>query len=183
MLFLLPWLLLCSWLWGIQDYSLDEALKIQKLLHQIQSQQNSKEKEKPQKAVVSESELNSYVAYRIELEQEKTLRKLQFKLFDHDRIEGKMVLDIRNLEISDLLKPQIKLYFRAKLLVEEGRGKLKIEKLFLHQKPIQPALLDMIVSSISQNEGTEYKSLRDWYELPQGIESINTQKGRLIVYY
>lgn len=182
-LFLLPWIFLCSWLWGLQDYSLDEALKVQKLLHQIQSQQNLKEKGKQQKALVSESELNSYVAYRIEVEKEEILRELRFKLFDHNRIEGKMSLDLKNLNISDLFKPQIDLFFRAKLLVKEGKGKLKIKKLFLHQKPIQPALLDRLVSAVSQKKNTEFKGLDDWYELPPGIEGIETQKGRLIVYY
>lgn len=182
-LYILPGLFLCPWLLGIQDYSLDEALKVKKLLNQIQSKQNQKEKGEWQEAVISESELNSYVAYRIERAQEEILRELQFKLFDHNRVEGKMNLDIRTLELSNLFKPQIDLYFRAKLLVEKGKGKLRIKKLFLHQKPIQPTVLNMIISSVSQKEDTEYKSIGDWYELPQGIENIKTKKGRLVVVY
>ncbi|MBS3819809.1 hypothetical protein KGY73_09955 [bacterium] len=158
-------------------------MKVQKLLRQIQSQQNLKEKGKQQKALVSESELNSYVAYRIEVEKEEILRELRFKLFEHNRIEGKMSLDLKNLDISNLFKRQIDLFFRAKLRVKEGKGKLKIQKLFLHQKPIQPAVLDMIASAVSQKEDVEYKSLEDWYNLPYEIEDMETQKGKLIIYY
>jgi hypothetical protein len=58
-----------------------------------------------------------------------------------------------------------------------------MESLFLEEQRIQTALLDMIISVVSQFEKMEPVSIEDWYDLPYGIRKLETRTGELVVSY
>jgi len=168
---------------GIQDYSLPEALKVLKAFEKIKSEQPRGNKSSLRKIVITESELNSYIAYRIEEEKEEIMKELRLKLFKKNKIEGKILIDLRGQKIPKFLRPQMTLYFRGKLEVENERARLDIKDLFLEDQRVEPTIIDFILYIAAKIENTEARSINDWYELPYLIKDIKTHRHKAIFYY
>ena len=168
---------------GQSNYSLQEALKVLSLIEKIQIEQLEKEKDDLRKIVVTESELNSYIAYRIETEKEEVMKELRLKLFKENKIEGKILIDLRGQKLPKLLQPQMNLYFGARVEVKDGNVRIAIKELFLEEQAIQPMILDLIIYISAKLDGVEPSSINDWYELPYGIKNIETQRGKATFYY
>jgi hypothetical protein len=164
-------------------YSLQEALKVIKLIDRIQLEQLEKANDETRKIVVTESELNSYIAYRIDVEQEDIMKELRLKLFDDDRIEGKIVVDLEKQNLPKILRPKMTFYMGGKLEVENGKVRLDLKDLFLESQRIQPAILDLVIFIGSKIQGTEAFSMGDWWDLPYGIQKMETRQGEAIFYY
>ena len=181
--FFLVLIVFSVFLYAYQDYSLQEAHKVLKAIEEISNEQFRQNRGILKKIVITESELNSYIAYRIETEREEIMKELQLKLFPENRIEGKILIDLTGQKIPKFLRPRMTFYLDGKIEVEDERVKLVIKKLFLEGQPIQPMVLDLIIYIASMIENTEASSINDWYELPYGIKNIKTQKGKAIFYY
>lgn len=166
-----------------QNYSLQEAQKVLKAIDKIVDEQFRKDKDSLKKIIITESELNSYIAYRIETEKEEIMKELSLKLFKANRIEGKIFIDLTGQKIPKFLRPRMVFYFGGELIVKESQAKLDFKELYLEGQPIQPLILDLIIYIASKLENTEASSINDWYELPYGIKNIETQKGKAIFYY
>lgn len=167
----------------LQDYSRDEALKVIRLIEKIQQEQLQSNKKGLKNVVVTESELNSYIAYRIDVEKEEIMKELRFKLFKKNKIEGKIVFDLRGKNASEFLRPMITFYFGGKIIAEDGKAKLEVKDLYLEDEPIKPEVLDGILYIIAKIEKTEPISLSSWLILPFGIKNIKTEKGKALFYY
>jgi hypothetical protein len=183
-------ILLAMIFWGLlyslplpQKYSLEEARKVFNLIEKVQRDQLNEGKEELMKVVVTESEFNSYIAYRIEVDQEPVMKELHFKLFNKNRLEMKIFIDLRGQKLPRILQPEMTFYLGGEIEAKEGKIRLNVKRLFLEDKQIDPKLLDMVIQLASQAIGTESSSLSDWYELPYGIRSVETQKGKAIFYY
>jgi hypothetical protein len=168
---------------GLQKYSLPEALKVVESLEKIQNEQPSRDRTALQKILISESELNSYIAYRIEQEKEETMKELRLKLFKGNKIEGMAVINLKGQKLPSFLRPEMTLYFRTKLNVRDGKVKFEVEDLFLEEQRIQPMVVDAILAIAAKIDKTEATSINDWYELPYGIKNIETERGKAIIYY
>lgn len=166
-----------------QDYSLQEAQKVLKAIETVVKEQLKKNSDGLKKVVLTESELNSYIAYRIETEEEEIMRELRFKLFKDNRIEGKVLIDLTEKSIPNFLRPRMTFYFGGKLDVQNEKARLDLKELFLEGQSIQPKLLDFVIFIASKIENTEVWSINDWFELPYGIKNIETQKGKATFYY
>ncbi|MBE0460511.1 MAG: hypothetical protein IBX60_02610 [Candidatus Aminicenantes bacterium] len=167
----------------IQDYSRDEALKVIRLLEKIQEEQVQSKKKSLKNVVVTERELNSYIAYRIDVEREEVMKELRFKLFKKNKIEGKIVFDLRGRNTSEFLRPMITLYFGGKIIAKDGKAKLEVKDLYLENEPIKPEVLDGLLYIIAKIEKTEPISLSSWHVLPFGIKNIKIEKGKALFYY
>ena len=166
------------------NYSKEEALKVFGLIEQIQVEQLQSSSTGNQKNVsVTESELNSYIAYRIDVEHSDIMKELRLKLFDKNRVEGKIFIDLRGQDLPKVLRPEMNLYFDGTLEIEEGKVRLVLKELFLEDQRIQPSVLDMIIYIGSKIQGEEPFSIGDWWELPYGIKDVKMEKGRAIFYY
>jgi len=168
---------------GIQDYSLPEALKVLKAIDQMESEQSRRDKNPLKKIVITEKELNSYIAYRIETEKEEIMKELRLKLFKRNKIEGKVLIDLRGQKIPKFVRPQMTLFFGGRLEVKKGRARLNIKDLFLEDQRVKPTILDLILDLASKINNTEASSMNDWYELPYGIKDIKTNRRKAIFYY
>jgi len=168
---------------GIQDYSLPEAQKVLKAIEKMESEQSNGNKDSLKKIVITESEFNSYIAYRIETEKEEVVKELRLKLFKGDKIEGKVLMDLRRQKIPKILRPQMTLYFEAKLEIKDGRVRFDFKDLFLEDQRIQPMTVDLIIYIGSKITNTEPWSINDWFELPYGIKDVETLRRKVAFYY
>ena len=168
---------------GIQDYSFPEARKVLEAIDKMESEQSKENKDSLKKIVITEKELNSYIAYRIETEKEEIMKELRLKLFKRNKIEGKVLIDLRGQEIPEFIRPQMTLYFGGKLKVKKGRARLDIKDLFLEDQRVKPTILDVILNIASKINKTEASSMNDWHELPYGIKDIKTNRHKATFYY
>ncbi len=169
--------------YGIQNYSLPKALRVLKAIEKIKSEQSRENKSSLRKIVITESELNSYIAYRIETEKEEIMKELRLKLFKRNKIEGKILIDLKGQKIPKFLRPKMTFYFGGKLEVENGRARLDIKDLFLEDQRVEPAIIDFIIRIAAKIENKETSSINDWHELPYLIKDIKTHRHRAIFYY
>ena len=149
----------------------------------MESEQPREDKDSLKKIVITEKELNSYIAYRIETEKEEIMKELRLKLFKRSKIEGKVLIDLRGQNIPEFLRPQMTLFFGGKLEVKKGKARLNIKDLFLEDQRLKPTILDFIINLASKIKNTEASSMDDWYELPYGIKDIKTNRHKAVFYY
>ena len=161
----------------------EDAQKVLEILDRIQNDQGPASGRPLRTAVVSERELNAYIAYRIETEQEEIMKELRLKLLPENRVEGKIFIDLSGRKIPFFLKRQMDVYFAGMIETEGPKVRIRVESLFLGEQRIQPVLLDMIIRTISKIETTEPVSIEDWYDLPYGIRKLETRLGELVVSY
>jgi len=168
---------------GIQDYSLPEARKVLKAIEKMESKQSRGDKDSLKKIVITEKELNSYIAHRIETEKEEIMKELRLKLFKKNKIEGKVLIDLRGQKIPKFIRPQMTLFFGGKIEVKKGKARLNIKDLFLEDQRVKPEILDVILNITSKINKTEASSMNDWHELPYGIKDIKTNRRKATFYY
>jgi hypothetical protein len=164
-------------------YSLKEAQKVLILIDQVQQEQLKKGSREIKNVVVTESELNSYFAHRIKVEQEEVLKELHLKLFDNNRVDWRIVVDLRGANLPKILKPQMTFFIGGKLEVKDGQVRYNMKDLFLENQRIQVAVFDLVIYVGSRFMGSEPFSMSDWWELPYGIKDIKTEKGEATFFY
>jgi len=164
-------------------YSPQEVRRVVQALSKIQIDSQARTGQPLQQMDFTESELNSYIAYRIESEKEEVMKELRLKLFAQNRIEGKMFIDLSGQKLPFLLKPRMNLYFEGNFEIQNGYIRLDFQKLFLEERQVPLMLLDMIIYVASKLGKTEATSINNWYELPFGIKDMRTSPGRVTVYY
>jgi len=165
------------------QYSLEEVRKVFQIIGQLEEKILINSSKKQDSVIVTESELNSYFAYRIEAEKEEIMKQLHLKILKNNKIEGKIQIDLRGQKIPDFLRPEMNIYFSGKVEVNNGRVRISMKKLFLEDQPIQPQVLDAIIFIASKLQNYEPTSLYDWYELPFGIHDIMTKNQQAIFFY
>ena len=166
-----------------ENFSIKEVEKVLGLIAQIQKKQLEPHQGKLREVAVTENELNSYIAYRIEVEKSDIMKELRLKLFEKNKIEGKIYIDLRGQELSGLLRPEMNLYFGGTLETKDGMVRLDLKSLYLEDQPIQPKILDAVIYFGSKIQGMEPFSMNDWFELPYGMKDVKTEQGRAVFYY
>jgi hypothetical protein len=73
---------------GTQKYSPREVDKVLKAIDRVEREAATQTKRLLKKISITESELNSYIAYLVEIKNEKFLKELQVKLFKKNKVEG-----------------------------------------------------------------------------------------------
>jgi len=164
-------------------YSVEEVRRVYQAIEQIEQDPLKNNQRELKSVTLTESELNSYFAYRIEAEKEDILKQLHFNIFENNKIEGKILIDLRGQRIPDFLRPKMNIYFAGRVEVENGKVHILLKKLFIEDEAIQPQVLDSIIFIISKFQNFEPTSLSDWYELPYGIKDIKTKQQQAIFFY
>jgi hypothetical protein len=164
-------------------YSLEEAQKVLRAIDKIEAETQQPWSGPPRSITITESEFNSYIAYRIENEKEEIMKELRLKLFDKNKIEGKILIDLRGQDVPRYIRPEMDVYFAADLLTNNGLAKVDIQQLFIGDEPIQPLILDLVIAISARLNNEKATSLNDWYELPFGIKDIKTEKGKATFFY
>jgi hypothetical protein len=160
-----------------------DALKVVRALEAIEAGHAAPSPAGAGRMDFTEDEFNAYIAYRIESEKSDIMTDLRLKLFDQNRVEGKVVIDLRGQNLPSFLKPVMTLYFEGVVITDQGRAKLDFKKLFIEGQAIPVAVLDIVMSLAAKLSKSEPTSIHDWYLLPHGIRELRTQAGRLSVIY
>jgi hypothetical protein len=171
---------------GEGKYSVEEAFKVLGLIEKIEAAQMETMQPGPdsvRKVEVTESEFNSYIAYRIDVEKEEIMRALQLKFFDENKVEGRIFIDLKGQNLPAMLKPEMNVFFTANIETDQGAVRLNLKDLFLENRRVMPAVLDLIIAISAKLSGEEATSISDWYELPYGIKEIVIRTGKAEFYY
>jgi hypothetical protein len=167
---------------GLTPEQRADAQRVLELIEHVRAASGASSAD-PRTAVVTERELNGYIAHRIASEEEDVLRDLRLKLFDGNRVEGLAVIDLRGRNLPSFIKPMMNVVFAGVVEARPGMARVRFESLYLEQQRIQTALLDMVLAAVSELEGTEPLKLEDWYALPYGIKALEIRPGRLVATY
>jgi hypothetical protein len=130
-----------------------------------------------------EQELNAYIAQRIIIDKEEILKALELKFYSENKIEGRILINLKEQNLPSFLRPEMNLFFGGRLEIEEGLVRLKLTDLFLEGQRIQPMILDTIIAIGSRIQNMEVSSINDWYELPYGIINLRTEVGKVTFYF
>ena len=166
-----------------EEYSVKEALKVLSLIDEIQTAQFKPQPDELRKVEITENEFNSYVAHRIVIEEEEALKEFSLKVLKDNRLEGKILFNLRGMNLPNIIRPEMTFYFDGVLQIKDRRARLDLKRLFLDNQKIQPMLLDLVMFFAAKLNHTEASGISDWYDLPYGIKDIRTRKGRVIFYY
>jgi hypothetical protein len=131
----------------------------------------------------SESELNAYIAARLEDSREDVLRELRLRLFPDNRVEGWLELDFSRHKTPAWMKKRMNMYFAGSLEVRDSKVRFGFEKLFLEKEPMPLMMLDMIIFVASQLGKTDAQGIRSWLDLPAGVRDVSTETGRFTLWY
>jgi|WetSurMetagenome_2_1015567.scaffolds.fasta_scaffold213396_1 hypothetical protein len=160
-----------------------EARRVVELLDKIEKETSSGPGLISRKEMVTEVELNAYIAYRIASEKEEIMKELELKLLPNNRIEGRVLIDLSGKKLPTGLRPKMDILFSGTLRALDRKVRLELDAFYLEKQKIPPAFLDLIIALVSRLEGSDPWKLDDWHALPYGIKEMWTEKGRISVGY
>jgi hypothetical protein len=169
--------------WSSKGYSIGEAQRVLQVIDMVEAASQQAWNGPLREVEVSESELNSYLAYRIEAEREEIMKSLQLKLFPDNKVEGMIHVDLRGQKVPSYIRPQMDIFFAADLLAANRAVKIDMKQLFVGKEPIQPHIIDVLIGISAALQKTEATSINDWYELPYGLKDVKVLKGKAVFYY
>ena len=137
----------------------------------------------PRSVSFTEAEFNAWIAFRLDEEKEPYVKSAEFKLLADDKVEGRILLVLGQSPPGGLLSGRQDLVFSAGFEARDGRIRIGLDSLFLGTQKLSPSVIDLIIGVVSRLQGAEPTSIRDWYDLPPGVEKLRTQPGRLVVIY
>ena len=164
-------------------YSLEEAQKVLRTIDKIEAETEEPWGGPLRSVTITESEFNSYIAYRIENEKEEIMKELRLKLLDNNKIEGRIHVDLRGQDIPSFIRPEMDIFFAADLIADNGQAKVDMKEIFLGDEPIKPLIIDLVIAISARLNNEKAVSINDWYELPYGIKDIKTEKGQATFFY
>lgn len=165
------------------DQATTDALKVQHILKTIEAQQNDKGGNAAQKAVVTQKELNAYIAYRLAREKDPIIRKLELSLLENNRVKGNIQFELGGFDLLALLGSNLSFDFDGTLQTRDGGGRLDLASLYLNGQAVPPQTLDAVLVAVARYYGEAPGSVNDWYELPKGIQRIAVSRAEVALYY
>jgi hypothetical protein len=131
----------------------------------------------------SEAELNAYIACRLEDQNELYVKAVILKLLADDRVEGRVSIDLGKPQASGLVPQKQDLLFAAKAETRDGQIRIDMDALYLGTEPISPDFVDVIIRVVATLQGYPPTSLKDWYDLPRGVQRLESRPGQVVVIY
>jgi hypothetical protein len=105
------------------------------------------------------------------------------KLLAGDKVEGRISIDLGKPQASGLVPQKQDLLFAAHIETKAGKIRVNMDSLFLGTQAISPAFVDIVIGIVSRLQGVEPTSLKDWYDLPAGVERLETRPGQVVLIY
>jgi hypothetical protein len=162
--------------------NLDEVLRIINFLEEATAYRQTNGHFQGKTAEFSETQVSVFFQYLF-LEESSALRSLELKLFPKNKIEGHIVLSLKEKQLPSYIKDEINLYFEARIETNRRKIRLNFKSLFLETQEVQPEAINALIDLVSGSQGLESQHLDQWYDLPEGINELKTAEGRLIVLY
>ena len=164
------------------DQTTKNALKVKHILRKIKMHQTQPDK-KVNSEKVTEAELNAYISYRLAQEKNTPIHNLKVNLLDSNQVHGTIQLDGKALNLNLLFGETLLFNFKGIVHSQKGAARIDLKSLKLNGQPVTPQMLDLIIRTVAQINGTEARGLGDWYDLPKGIKYIMVYQDMVILYY
>jgi len=165
------------------DPATADALKVRHILKTIETSQNKAGQKATRKAIITQKELNAYIAYRLGREKQPIIKRLDVILQNNNRVRGNIHFDLGSIDILKLLGSDFDLDFGGRLQTRDGAGKLDLTSLYLNGESIPPQALDPVLAAVARYYGNEPGRADDWYELPSGIQHVEVSQAGAVLYY
>ena len=159
------------------------AARVFSALDSIREEARSMTGRDPRRITISEDEINAYIACRIADENEPVLKDLRLKLLGGNTFEGLAAIDLGGAPGVGAFRGRMTLLFRGRVESGAGRVRLDFDDIFCEGQRIQPDLLDFLILVGSRLTGNEPFSLKDPFELPEGIRGLEVGRGALVAVY
>ncbi len=169
-----------------QDLTPEEQARIQKVLQTIEMMERAALDPKPRalkQVILTEEELNAYIAYRLRTEPVEWLQELQLKLLNDNCIEGKAVFDLSQENLPNFIPKKAVFFFSALFQVKENKIYFEFKKVFLGSQELNLDFVSEIIKQIALAHNAVPEGLNRSYDLPFGIKDIKSRKGLAIFYY
>jgi len=159
------------------------AARVFSALDAIREEARTMTGREPRRMTVAEDEINAYIACRIADENEPVLKDLRLKLLGGNTFEGLAAIDLGGAPGAGAFSGRMTLLFRGRVKSRAGRVRLDFDDIFCEGQRIQPDLLDFLILVGSRLTGNEPFSLKDRFELPEGIRGLEVGRGALVAVY
>lgn len=161
------------------DQSTKDALKVQHVLKTIEKHTPGKKGSTD----VSEQELNAYIDYRLKQEKGTIVQSITVQLIGEDRIRGDLRLDTGHLNLGTILGDDLVFDFKGRVVSRSNLARLDLEALFLNGRAVQPLVLDIVLKAALKYYGQEISGVDHWYELPKGVDRVQVDKDKALLFY
>ncbi len=131
----------------------------------------------------TEAEFNAYIAFRLADTNEPYVKAAELKLLAGNAFEGRVAIDLGKPQAAGFLPQKQDLLFAGRFESREGQIRVELDKLYLGTQSISPALIDLVIELVSRLQGVEPTSLKDWYDLPRGVDRLEARKGQVVIVY
>ena len=167
---------------GATDHVTREALKVERLLQTIE-RQSSRSDARGLSAIVTESELNAYIAYRLVQEKSAYIDSLDVDLQPNNHVQGNISLDAQGLSLDAIIGEYLNFHVKGILVARDGAARLDLISVQLNGRPVKPQVLDFVLDTAARYGGADPGRSEGWYELPKGIKRIAVRQDQAILYY
>jgi hypothetical protein len=164
------------------DQAALNAIKVQHILETI-GRQHARSEHTDRSAEISEKELNDYIADRLARERHPNIDGLTINLLKDNHINGKIRFDARRLSLDVLLGDNLDFDFSGIVCTQNRQARLNLIALKLNNQPVNPQILDFVISTAALVNGMEPYGIGDWFTLPEGLKNISVTKAKATLYY
>jgi len=164
------------------EYSLDKAERIDKLLKKIgKSQRNSVFLKN---VTFSQDELNSYLNLIYIKKYTPEINYIKLKLEKDNYVDGtvKIKLDAEKYDKVPSFLRNIEVQAMGKVECNNYRMRFLFEKILVNGTPFSPEILDEGFGAAQGNVPIK-KSLYDWFSLLPGLKSVTIDEKKITLYY
>jgi len=164
------------------DQKTKNALKVQHTLKKIEKH-HQRSGQKAQTAVVSQTELNDYIEFRLAREKDIAISDIDVTLLDRNHVGGIARLDSKSMGLELLFGDKLIIDFKGLVESRMGSARMNWHKVRLNGQSVNPEMLDKLIQTAAHYNGTRARSIRDWYEMPKGIKRVVVQNRRATLHY
>lgn len=146
----------------------------------------------PQRTRVSESEINSWFAYRSEAVLPDGLTKPALTIVGNGKVTGTATLDLdavakarqsgRTFDLWNLVSGQMPVTVEGIVRARGGRARFELQEAWVSGVPLPKRMVQELVSYYSRSpRHPNGRRLEEDFELPAGIQSIEMSPGAAVV--
>ena len=163
-----------------------------KKIETIERHGAAKSPRRAQRTAVSESEINSWFAYRSEPVLPDGLTKPTLTIVGNGKVSGTATLDLdavakarqsgRTFDLWNLVGGQMPVTVEGVVRTRGGRGRFELQDAWVSGIPVPQRIVQELLSYYSRTPGhPSGRRLDEDFELPAGIQSIEMSPGAAVV--
>ena len=173
------------------ELSREEGDRLHRKMEEI-AENSSKNPIKPKRTPVSETEVNSYLAYNAKDRIPAGLAHPQITILGDNRLSGRITVDIDEFKRHrgsqgftdpfNYISGKVPVTARGLLRTQDGKGQLQLESAQIHGIPLPKRLLQELVTFFSRTpEHPAGFDIDAPFDLPAKIREVTINRGQAVV--